>query len=43
MRAAFFLSGDLRLNSQTPLEVLQGGDIKAVRDAGIAYGEHGAD
>jgi hypothetical protein len=39
MRAAFFLSGDLRLNGRTPLEVLLLGDIDAVRDAGAAYGE----
>lgn len=39
MRAAFFLSGDLRLDGRTPLSVLLSGEIDAVRDAGAAYGE----
>ena len=39
MRAAFFLSGDLRLNGRTPLETLLHGEIDAVRRAGAAYGE----
>jgi hypothetical protein len=39
MRAAFFLSGDLRLDGRTPLEMLLRGEIEAVRDAGAAYGE----
>jgi hypothetical protein len=43
MRAGFFLSGDLRLNGRTPLDMLRRGEIDAVRDAGAAYGEHGAD
>jgi hypothetical protein len=36
-RVAFFLSGDLRLDGQTPLAILMQGDIDAVRDA-AAYG-----
>jgi hypothetical protein len=39
MQAAYFLSGELRLDGQTPLEVLQRGDIEAVRKAAAAYGE----
>ncbi|MGE3271154.1 MAG: hypothetical protein AB7P40_20555 [Chloroflexota bacterium] len=39
MRAAFFLSGDLRLDGRTPLEALLHGDIDAVSAAGAAYGE----
>ena len=42
MRAAFFLSGDPRLNGATPLEELRRGNIEAVRRAASAYGEHGA-
>jgi len=39
MRAQFFLSGDLRLDGRTPLDVLRRGEIDAVRRAGAAYGE----
>jgi hypothetical protein len=39
MRAQFFLSGDLRLDGRTPLEMLLRGEIDAVRRAGAAYGE----
>ena len=42
MRAAFFLTGNLRLDSRTPLEVLLRGEVEAVRTAAAAYGEHGA-
>ena len=38
-RAAFFFSGDLRLDWRTPLEVLLSGDVEAVRLAAAAYGE----
>jgi len=39
MQAHFFLSGDLRLNSETPLTELRRGHIEAVRRAARAYGE----
>jgi hypothetical protein len=39
MRAAFFLSGDLRLDGRTPLEALLDGEIDAVRAAAAAYGD----
>ena len=42
MRAAFFLSGDPRLDGATPLEGLRRGNVEAVRRAASAYGEHGA-
>ena len=38
-RAAFFLSGDIRLDGRTPLETLLHGDVEAVRRAAAAYGE----
>jgi len=38
-RAAFFFSGDIRLDWRTPLEVLLSGDVEAVRRAAAAYGE----
>jgi len=38
-QAAFFFSGDIRLDWQTPLAVLVRGDIDAVRRAAAAYGE----
>jgi hypothetical protein len=38
-QAAFFFSGDIRLDWHTPLEVLLRGDIDAVRRAAAAYGE----
>jgi hypothetical protein len=41
-RAAFFLSGDIRLDWRTPLEMLLRGEIEAVRNAAAAYGEQGA-
>lgn len=40
-RAAFFLSGDIRLDWRTPLEMLLRGEVEAVRRA-AAYGEQGA-
>lgn len=42
MRAAFFLSGDVRLDGRTPLDALLDGEIEAVRRAAAAYGEQGA-
>ena len=39
MQAAFFLSGDVRLDGWTPLEVLQRGEVEAVRRAAAAHGE----
>ena len=42
MRAAFFLSGDPRLDGATPLDALRRGNVDAVRRAASAYGEHGA-
>jgi hypothetical protein len=42
MQAAFFLSGNLRLGGQTPLEVLLRGEVEAVRSAAAAFGEQGA-
>ena len=39
MQAAFFLSGDARLDGWTPLEVLQRGEVEAVRRAAAAHGE----
>jgi hypothetical protein len=39
MRAQFFLTGDLRLNGRTPLEMLLRGEVDAVRRAAAAYGE----
>jgi hypothetical protein len=38
-QAAFFFSGDIRLDWQTPLEMLLRGEIEAVRRAAAAYGE----
>jgi len=38
-QAAFFFSGDIRLDWHTPLETLLRGDIDAVRRAAVAYGE----
>jgi hypothetical protein len=38
-RAAFFFSGDIRLDWRTPLELLLRGEIEAVRRAAAAYGE----
>lgn len=43
MRAAFFLSGDARLDGERPLERLKRGDVEAVKEAAAAYGVHGAD
>ena len=42
MKAAFFLSGDPRLDGASPLEVLRRGDPEAVLRAARGYGEHGA-
>lgn len=42
MRAAFFLSGDPRLEGTTPLDELRRGNVDAVRRAAAGYGEHGA-
>jgi hypothetical protein len=39
MRAQFFLTGDLRLDGETPLGMLRRGNVDAVRRAGAAYGE----
>ena len=39
MQAAYFLSGELRLDGRTPLEALQSGEVEAVRRAAAAYGE----
>ena len=39
MQAAYFLSGELLLDGQTPLDALRRGDIEAVRRAAAAYGE----
>ena len=39
MQSNFFLSGDLRLDSETPLAELKRGHIEAVRRAARAYGE----
>jgi hypothetical protein len=39
MQAAYFLSGDIRLDGQTPLEMLRRGEAEAVRRAAAAYGE----
>ncbi|MCC7103947.1 MAG: hypothetical protein IT307_02275 [Chloroflexi bacterium] len=41
MQAAFFLSGDPRLEGKTPLERLRRGDVDAVLLAARGYGEHG--
>ncbi len=41
-QAAFFLSGDPRLDGETPLEALRRGNVEAVRHAARGYGEHGA-
>ena len=39
MGAAFFLSGDIRLDGRTPLEALLNGEVEAVRLTAAAYGE----
>jgi hypothetical protein len=39
MQAHFFLSGDIRLNHETPLAELRRGHIEAVRRAARAHGE----
>jgi hypothetical protein len=41
-RAAFFLSGDPRLDGTTPLEALRSGDAAGVRRAARGHGEHSA-
>ncbi len=41
-QAVFFTTGDLRLGSKTPLEVLQAGQVDAVVQAAAAYGHQGA-
>jgi len=41
-QAAWFLSGDARLDDDTPLEALRRGEAEAVRRAAAAYGEQGA-
>ena len=43
MRAAFFLSGDVRLGGERPLDRLKRGDVRAVGRAASAYGVHVAD
>lgn len=43
MRAAFFLSGDARLDGERPLDRLKLGDVGPVKQAAAAYGMHGAD
>jgi hypothetical protein len=40
-RAAFFVSGDVRLDGRTPLDMLLDGEIEAVRRAAAAYGGQG--
>ena len=42
MRAAFFLSGDPRLEGARPLDALRQGNLASVRRAASGYGEHGA-
>jgi hypothetical protein len=42
MQAAYFLSGDPRLDGARPLDELRQGHIDAVRRAASGYGEHGA-
>src|SRR5215212_160004 len=42
VRAGFFVSGDPRLNGETPVTELRRGNIAAVIRAASAYGEHGA-
>ncbi len=42
MRAAFFLSGDVALDGETPLAALRRGDLEAVARAAALYGEQGA-
>ena len=42
MQAAFFLSGDPRLEGATPLDELRRGNVEAVRRAASGYGRHGA-
>jgi hypothetical protein len=42
MRAAFFLSGDPRLDGATPLDELRRGNVEEVCRAARGYGEHGA-
>jgi hypothetical protein len=41
-RAAFFLSGEPRLDGATPLEALRSGDAAGVRRAARGHGEHSA-
>jgi hypothetical protein len=42
MQAAFFVSGNPRLENTSPLEALKAGRLTAVLEAAQAYGEHGA-
>jgi hypothetical protein len=42
MQAAFFLSGDPRLDGAAPLDQLRRGNVEAVRRAASGYGEHSA-
>jgi hypothetical protein len=42
MQAAFFLSGDPRLEGARPLDELRKGNVAAVMRAASGYGEHGA-
>jgi biotin operon repressor len=42
MQAAFFVSGDPRLDGATPLDELRRGNIEAVQRAARGYGAHGA-
>jgi hypothetical protein len=42
VQAAFFVSGDPRLNGATPLDELRRGNVDAVQRAARGYGEHGA-
>lgn len=41
-QAVFFTTGDLRLGSKTPLEVLEAGQVNSVVQAAAAYGYQGA-
>jgi len=42
MQTAFFVSKNPRLNDQTPIDLLESGEIDRVVGAASVYGEHGA-
>jgi hypothetical protein len=42
MQMVFFTSPNERLNGRTPIEALQKGFAKEVRDAAVGYGEQGS-